>query len=140
MRTENRPLSYTYDTAGNILSATGGGTTKSYSYEDSRWPDLLTSFTVNGTSQTINYIGGNPTNWYNGNTYTNLTWTQGRRLSSLSKGSTNISYTYDMEGIRSSKTVDGTTYQYITQSGRVAREYVGQGTVLCLRTGDGSPS
>ena len=75
----NRPLgngytditdtyTYTYDTAGNILSETktSGGTTtsKTYTYGNSNWRDLLTQ--VGNT--TINYdSSGNPTNYYNGN-------------------------------------------------------------------------
>ena len=42
----------------------------------------------------------------NGGTYTNLTWEKGSQLTSLSYNGGTISYAYDMEGIRTSKTVD----------------------------------
>ena len=37
----------------------------------------------------------------------NLTWEAGRRLSTLQKGETSVSYTYNAEGTRSGKTVNG---------------------------------
>jgi hypothetical protein len=40
---------------------------------------------------------------FNGTEYTNLTWTQGRRLSSIQKGSQTYEYEYDMSGVRSVK-------------------------------------
>ena len=113
---------YTYDTAGNIRSVSEEGSTTDYEYNNTDRADLLTSYDGHG----ITYSGGNPTNWYNGETYSSLSWEQGRRLNSLTKGpgssTTSISYTYDMSGIRSSKTVDGVTHSYITQSGKVVRE------------------
>ena len=33
---------------------------------------------VGNMTQTISYSRGNPTNWYNGGTYTSLTWEKGR--------------------------------------------------------------
>ena len=106
---------YTYDTAGNIQSKKVGSTTTNYTYGNSAWRDLLTAY--NGGS--ITYSGGNPTKYYDGSTFT---WTQGRRLATAKVGSTNISYAYDMAGVRSSKTVGSTTYKYTTLSGLVTRQ------------------
>ena len=61
---------------------------------------------------------------YNGTDYTNLTWTQGRRLSSLKKGNQTYSYEYDMSGVRSVKVADGLKHEYVTQNGRVVRDTV----------------
>ncbi len=61
---------------------------------------------------------------YNGTEYTNLTWTQGRRLSSLKKGSQTYSYEYDMSGVRSVKIADGLKHEYVTQNGHVVRDTV----------------
>ena len=47
----------------------------------------------------------------------------------MSKGTSSISYTYDMAGMRSSKTVDGVVHNYVTQNGKVVRETFGS-TVL----------
>ena len=113
---------YTYDTAGNIQSKKVGSTTTNYTYGNSAWRDLLTAY--NGGS--ITYSGGNPTKYYDGSTFT---WTQGRRLATAKVGSTNISYTYDMAGVRSSKTVGSTTYKYTTLSGLVTRQTGGNATI-----------
>ena len=113
---------YTYDTAGNIQSKKVGSTTTNYTYGNSAWRDLLTAYGGN----TITYSGGNPTKYYDGSTFT---WTQGRRLATAKVGSTNISYTYDMAGVRSSKTVGSTTYDFTTLSGLVIRQTGGGKTI-----------
>ena len=94
-----------------------GNTAKKIAYEGQTHNANYTI--VNGTPRS-----GNPINWYNGSLYTNLTWTQGRRLTSLNKGGATFSFTYDMDGIRSSKTANGATHNYITQNGKVVRETV----------------
>ena len=47
----------------------------------------------------------------------------GRRLTSISNGTNTYSYTYDDSGIRSSKTINGVTTNYITQDGTILAEY-----------------
>ena len=113
---------YTYDTAGNIQSKKVGSTTTNYTYGNSAWRDLLTAY--NGGS--ITYSGGNPTKYYDGSTFT---WMQGRRLATAKVGSTNISYAYDMAGVRSSKTVGSTKYDFTTLSGLVTRQTGGGKTI-----------
>ena len=111
----NKTTTYTYDNAGNILErkeyayttdALGTPTdTVTYAY-DSTWKDKLTSY--DGQAITYDEIG-NPLS-YRGYT---LSW-QGKRLQSLSGNNTTASYTYDEQGVRSSKTVNGvaTTFSY----------------------------
>ena len=113
---------YSYDTAGNIQSKKVGSTTTNYTYGNSAWRDLLTAY--NGGS--ITYSGGNPTKYYDGSTFT---WTQGRRLATAKVDGTNISYTYDMAGVRSSKTVGSTKYDFTTLSGLVTRQTGGGKTI-----------
>ena len=113
---------YTYDTAGNLITKTDGGTSHSYTYGNGAWRDLLTAY----DGKSITYSGGNPTKYYNGSTFT---WTQGRKLAIAKVGNTNISYTYDMAGVRSSKTVGSTTYKYTTLSGLVTRQTGGNATI-----------
>ena len=123
---------YAYDTVGNIRSITKDGTvTKSFGYTNPSWPDLLTSVTANGTTKDVLYEGqtqtsdlpssGNPVTYYNGKDYT-FTWTKGRQLASATVDGKQVSYTYDMSGVRTSKTVNGTTYNYTTLSGKVMRQ------------------
>ena len=131
---------YAYDTAGNIRSITKDGTvTKSFGYTNPSWPDLLTSVTSGSTTREIQYegqtrsddgvvsgdpISGNPITYYNGKEYT-FTWTKGRQLASATVDGKQVSYTYDMSGVRTSKTVNGTTYHYTTLSGKVMRQQWG---------------
>jgi len=94
-------VEYSYDTRGNILSKTysdGENTTVvSYAYNGA-WKDQLTSF--NGTAISYDAIG-NPENWINGETFT---WQHGRQLASYAKDGKTITYTYNSDGIRTSKT------------------------------------
>ncbi len=46
-----------------------------------------------------------------------FTWQYGRRLSSISHNGDSISYTYDPDGIRTSKTVNGTTTKFHIMNG-----------------------
>ena len=127
-----------YDTAGNIRSITRGGTTlKSFGYTNPSWPDLLTSVTSGSTTKDILYEGqtqtsdlpssGNPITYYNGKDYA-FTWTKGRQLASATVDGKQVSYTYDMSGVRSGKQVyttsnqRTTTYTYTTLSGKVMRQ------------------
>ena len=131
---------YAYDTAGNIRSITKDGTvTKSFGYTNASWPDLLTSVTSGSTTREIQYEGqtrsddgvvsgdptsGNPITYYNGKEYT-FTWTKGRQLAKAVVDGKTVEYTYDMSGVRTSKTVNGTTYNYTTLSGKVMRQQWG---------------
>ncbi|MFR1401862.1 MAG: RHS repeat domain-containing protein [Oscillospiraceae bacterium] len=123
---------YAYDTAGNIRSITKDGTvTKSFGYTNASWPDLLTSVTSGSTTKDILYEGqtrtsdlpssGNPVTYYNGKDYA-FTWTKGRQLAKAVVDGKTVEYTYDMSGVRTSKTVNGTTYNYTTLSGKVMRQ------------------
>ena len=125
----SRTISYTYDTAGNILSETrtedGETTTKTYGYGDSGWADLLTE--VDG--QAITYdASGNPTSYF-GRT---MTWTNGRQLKTSTTHAFGAvlrsTYTYDADGIRKTKTIPinqrglTCTYTFVTQNGKVVRQ------------------
>ena len=129
---------YAYDTVGNIRSVTtDGAVIKSFGYTNPSWPDLLTSVTANGTTKDVLYEGqsqtsdlpssGNPVTYYNGKDYT-FTWTKGRQLASATVDGKQVSYTYDMSGVRSGKQVyttsnqRTTTYTYTTLSGKVMRQ------------------
>ena len=96
-----------------------------YSYGDSSWLDLLTAY----DGQSISYDSiGNPTSWYDGTTFT---WSNGRRLTSAVNSSTglNNSYTYDMDGLRLTKTVGSVEHKYVWQGSKLVAEYFG-GTEL----------
>ena len=116
-----KTYTYTYDTYGNIRSVSDGTTTKVYSYGDSSWLDLLTAY----DGQSISYDSiGNPTSWYDGTTFT---WSNWRRLTSAVNSSTglNNSYTYDMDGLRLTKTVGSVEHKYVWQGSKLVAEYFG---------------
>lgn len=149
--------SYNYDSAGNITSVSVQGSyhdwedyTNTYSYGNTSWADLLTAF--NG--QNIAYEGqsynsstgavtgtvnsGNPISYYNGSRWT-FSWQNGRQLASASKSGTSISYAYDLNSLRTSKTVNGVQHNYVYASGKLLRETYGN-TVLDFSYGiNGAP-
>ena len=118
----NRTYIYTYDNAGNIESKTiyaytTGSTesltpysTKSYSYTNSAWGDLLMSY--GGTSFEYDNAG-NPTHGSFGGYTVDLEWENGRQLSSIyAYDEFELSFTYNDEGIRTSKNSNGTVHYY----------------------------
>ena len=137
---------YAYDNAGNIISskrytltATGStpsGTvvTKTYGYTDNSWGDLLTSF--KGHTITYDEIG-NPLSYYNGTSYS-FTWT-GRQLMSATIGNSAYSFTYDDQGMRTSKTKDGKTVNYYYSDGLLIGEASDDYAIFYMYSGDTSP-
>ena len=99
---------------GNITSVTQNGTViKTYGYTDSTWSDLLTSF--NGQTITYDEIG-NPLQYRDGLSFT---WAKGRQLQNVTKDGLTASYTYDENGLRLSKTVNGVTTNIFRANGQM---------------------
>ena len=105
---------YTYDDGGNITqrgltdyynNKNPNSILATYTYGNADWPDLLTAF--NGKSITYDAIG-NP---LSDGTWT-YAWQHGRQLASMSKSGSSITYGYNADGKRISKTANGTTYSY----------------------------
>ena len=112
---------YYYDEGGNLWNetinsfagSTNGAPTSSrqisYGYNDSNWTDKMTGY--NGQTITYDEIG-NPLSYRDGMT---MTWKNGRQLATLQSGENSVSYNYNSDGVRISKTVNGEkcTYEYI---------------------------
>lgn len=141
-----KTYTYEYDAQGNItrknvydyttdtqLSTEPDTITYTYSEDsDAGWNKLLTGY--NG--QTIEYDAiGNPKKYREAN----LEW-DGRSLKSYSKSGTSISYTYDADGLRGSKTVNGTksTYHYV--SGQLLYERRGTTDIYYYYDSYGTPT
>ena len=128
-KTSNISTKFEYDGIGNITKKTEyayttetlGTATKTVTYRYGKdgktgWNNLLTGVDLNGngtysTSETISYDAiGNPLT-YLGN---ELDW-NGRQLKKYVGNSNTINYTYDADGYRATKTVNGneTTYRYV---------------------------
>ena len=107
----------TYDNYGNIKTKNG----IAYTYGNSSWKDLLTKV----GNQEISYDNqGNPIN-YLGHI---LTWEKGRQLKSFD----NIQYSYNANGIRTGKTVNGVAHNYILGGTKILRETWGENVLIPL--------
>ena len=125
---------YTYDERGNITSKktydyTNGSLENaepreitSFTYAKTGWKDQLAA--VNDTALTYDEIG-------NVLTYGNreFTWNSGRNLESITDGENVYSYTYDENGIRASKTVNGKTTYFNTLDGAILSQSDGTNTM-----------
>ena len=121
---------YDYDEAGNILTETVSrigahgqlydSRVNTYGYDDANWGDKLTSY--NGETITYDEIG-NPLSYRDGMT---MTWLNGRKLTTLQSGNDSISYKYDSNGVRTSKTVNGVEYTYEYLNGQLMHETRGE--------------
>ncbi len=102
-----------YDISGSseVLSKTN-----TYSYDDASWGDLLTAY--NGQAITYDEIG-NPLKYRDD---IDLTWSNGRQLSSYTKGDTTVEYTYDTDGMRLTKKIGNTNYTYLYNEGLLVQE------------------
>ena len=124
---------YTYDERGNVLSVKKNGIEeKDYTYSDSNWKDRLTNY--NDTDITYDEIG-NPLNWRDSMTFS---WEYGRRLKGVTKGTDNISYTYDADGLRTSKTVNGTKTDYYWLDGVLQGQKTGNEHIIFLYDENGT--
>ena len=118
---------YTYDALGQLLTETKNGETVNQMFYDNYgnilqkngiqyvydevWEDKLIFY--NG--QAIIYDAqGNPTEYLGHN----LTWEKGRQLKSFD----NIQYTYNANGIRTSKTIAGNKHTYILDGAKILKE------------------
>jgi len=93
-----------------------------YTYDTGIWKDLLATY----DGQSIVYDdSGNPTT-YLGAT---LAWTMGRRLESYNKTGLSVQYTYNQDGIRTSKIVNDVTTSYYLLGTQVIAEVTGEDVI-----------
>ena len=147
---DGKNYSYEYDTYGNIRKAVEDGKTYNYIYGNEDWKDLLTKYDTGDEYDTgeILYEGqnavtdsplsGNPISYYNGTRWA-FDWEKGRQLVSAESDDHEIEYTYDMAGIRDSKTVDGVEYNYLTLDGKVVRQTWGSNVLDIIYDNSGLP-
>ena len=139
---------YNYDNGGNILSTkvypltwgslSGVTATKTtnYTYGDSNWKDKLTAY---GSTQLTYDAIGNPLT-YRGFT---LTWQNGRQLASMQLMQMRWEFTYDVDGLRTSKKMTNVdlTHNYYYVGSRLQYETISDDTALWyFYDADGNPS
>ena len=129
---DNYSASYAYNSRGNITNKNVNGTSTTFTYSNSDWKDELTA--VNGTPLTYDE---------NGNVLTygdkSFIWNTGRNLASIVDGDNEYSYTYDENGIRTSKTVNGITTSYNTKDGVILYQTDGTDTLYFQYDTSGVP-
>ena len=120
---------WTYDDAGNITAkkeynyTTGTlGTaldTIEYAYGNTNWGDMLRSYDGNSV---MHYV-------FSGNLMRDGTWTyaweHGRELMRMTGSGKTITFEYNADGLRVSKTVDGVVHNYVYSGGKLVQETYG---------------
>ena len=118
---------YSYDNNGNITSALlWDDTVKIFSYTDPNWPDKLTHY--NGNQIYYDAIG-NPQSYYD---WKQMDWDNGRQLVEILEQENLYQYTYDGDGIRTSKTVNGTVTEFIYADGVLLGQTTEDDTLIFL--------
>ena len=115
---------YTYDNRGNIKTVEtrkygtpeSDASTITYTYGNTTYKDRLTNY--NGQALSYGTLG-NPTKWANGKS---MTWQYGRNLITVGD---NITYAYNADGLRISKSGVRNTEYYI-----VGGKYIGEVTTI----------
>ena len=129
---DNYNASYSYDARGNITSKLVNGETTSFTYANTGWKDQLVS--VNGTELTYDAVGNVLT--YGDKEYL---WNTGRHLASITDGDNEYTYTYDENGIRTSKTVKDNTTYFNTKDGVILSQTDGTNTMYFQYDNSGTP-
>ena len=138
-------INYSYDGAGNLQNKyeqvldpnygypTGTQHGNTYEYTDTSWKDKLTK--VNGSN--ISYdANGNPLSYRDGMSFE---WENGRILKNINTSDKAIQMSYDSNGMRTQKTVDGvkTNYYYDSNKNLIAL-VKGNDTLLFYYDSDGN--
>ena len=128
----NKNIRYKYDNNGNILSSNVYElnsfnliNNKKYKYEDTNFGDRLTSY----NDELITYDNyGNPITIGN----KNLTWINGDELNTYSDGSNIVTYKYNDNKIRVSKTVNNLQTKYIVEGEKIILEKTGNNVLYYM--------
>ena len=111
-----------------MLTKTANGETTEFEYNN-EWLDQLTS--VNGVSLTYDIMGNLLT--YGDAEYT---WSRGRLLDSITDGENSYSYTYDTNGVRTSKKVNGYTTNFNVLDSKILAQESIDGYMYFQYSGD----
>ena len=126
-----KEVAYDYNTHGNIYGKTeypinssgnrtdNNGTTIYYNYNNSDWPDQLTSY--NGYTITYDNVG-NPLTYIGGLSFA---WSRGRQLSEVTLANNGTaSYEYNQNGLRTKKVTKEAKTKYEWDEDKLLRETV----------------
>ncbi len=129
----NKTYQYIYDSSGNILKKKEYELNtdnllhqSTYEYQNENWQDQLTKF--NDIEITYDEIG-NPLTIGD----MNLAWQNGRELKSITSPTKDITYTYNKDGIRKSKTINNITTNYFTENSTLIFEETNNNMLYFIR-------
>ena len=148
---KNISLEYFYDTGGNIYRvkqhpySTGnlilGAVIKENHYEDENWGDLLTSYGDALHQKNVIYYDDGDEDECTGNPIqigdAELTW-EGRELVGWDDGTDELTFSYDPDGYRVSKTVNNVTTDYLVSGGKILAESNGTDSIYYYYDSNGS--
>ena len=123
--TEMKEYAYTTGELGEAVD------TQTWQYGDGVWSDLVTQF--NGYTITYDEIG-NPVSVDD----RELSW-RGRQLTQITDGENEISYAYNGDGQRVSKTVNGEKTEYIYNGDILAGQKTGNTVLVFMYDNNGDP-
>ena len=141
----DRTVVYEYDNAGNIKSQKIYAYTDpddevgqvldtiSYSYYVTEWGDRLLTYDNGIISYDAN---GNPLQYYNS---FDFTWVNGSELATATKGTNSLSFSYDDNGVRVRKTVNGVDHLYTVNGSQILAEEWGNELLVYLYDANGAP-
>ena len=109
--------------------------TNTYTYATDGWGDRLTAY--NGTAITYDDMG-NPVSYSNGAGSYTFTWS-GRQATTIQKGPLTYYLTYNDEGMRTSKTVNGVTTTYYVSGTQILAEETNGNVTVYLYDSEGAP-
>ena len=138
-------INYSYDGAGNLQNKyeqvldpnygypTGTQHGNTYEYTDTSWKDKLTK--INGDNITYD-ANGNPLTYRDGMSFE---WENGRILKKINTSDKSVQMSYDSNGMRTQKSVDGvkTNYYYDSNKNLIAL-VKGNDTLLFYYDSDGN--
>ena len=103
-----------------------------YTYDNTEWGDLLTSY--DGEPLYYDTIGNliRDANW-------DYTWEQGRQLTKMKHGFYAWEFTYDSNGMRTSRTSGTTTYHYVYNGSQLVQMTVGTDILYFTYDASGAP-
>jgi len=132
IREDNRKLSFTklyfYDENGNILERREYAFTLG-SVENASYTSVMYGYRYDKGDRLQSYAGESCT--YNAMGYPTvyrsktLTWSMVKHLASFD----DVTYTYDYQGVRMTKTADNVTHNYLTDDGKLIEERFGENTL-----------
>ena len=138
-------INYSYDGAGNLQNKyeqvldpnygypTGTQHGNTYEYTDTNWKDKLTK--INGDNITYD-ANGNPLSYRDGMSFE---WENGRILKKINTSDKSVQMSYDSNGMRTQKSVDGVKTNYYYDSNKNLISLVkGNDTMLFYYDSDGS--